>query len=118
MQSSNCCHPSYPPHIVLPRPPAGQEFVRLSDGRDLCLGCLDTIVVDTADAQPLYGEVLKFFSDMGMPHPERPPLMLVDATALNEYSNKEGRVRLAMWCAAVRVDPPHISYSPPGSPAY
>ena len=36
---------------------AGQEFVRLADGRDLCLQCLDSIVVDTNDAQPLYSEV-------------------------------------------------------------
>jgi hypothetical protein len=29
----------------------------LQDGRHLCLECLDTLVVDTKDAQPLYDEV-------------------------------------------------------------
>ena len=29
----------------------------LQDGRQLCLECLDTVVVDTKDAQPLYDEV-------------------------------------------------------------
>jgi hypothetical protein len=31
----------------------------LQDGRHLCLECLDTLVVDTKDAQPLYDEVGK-----------------------------------------------------------
>jgi hypothetical protein len=29
----------------------------VQDGRHLCLECLDTLVVDTKDAQPLYDEV-------------------------------------------------------------
>lgn len=36
---------------------AGEEGVTLSDGRLLCLDCLDTVVVDTKDCQPLYDEV-------------------------------------------------------------
>lgn len=35
----------------------GLEGVGLNDGRHLCLQCLDSIVVDTKDAQPLYDEV-------------------------------------------------------------
>lgn len=34
-----------------------EEWVTLQDGRQLCLECLDTLVVDTKDAQPLYEEV-------------------------------------------------------------
>lgn len=34
----------------------------LQDGRQLCLECLDTLVVDTKDAQPLYDEVGFSFS--------------------------------------------------------
>lgn len=37
--------------------PLAEEWVGLQDGRQLCLECLDTLVVDTKDAQPLYGEV-------------------------------------------------------------
>lgn len=37
--------------------PVGEEWVGLQDGRLLCLDCLDTLVVDTKDAQPLYDEV-------------------------------------------------------------
>jgi hypothetical protein len=33
------------------------EWVGLQDGRLLCLDCVDTLVVDTRDAQPLYDEV-------------------------------------------------------------
>lgn len=69
---------------------SGEEWVHLTDGRELCLQCLDTIVVDTQDAQPLYDDVLDFYRRLGMPHPYRAPLMLVDAPALNEYSAREG----------------------------
>jgi hypothetical protein len=34
-----------------------EEWVKLQDGRPLCLECLDSIVVDTKDCQPLYDEV-------------------------------------------------------------
>lgn len=37
--------------------PVGEEWVTLQDWRQLCLECLDTMVVDTKDAQPLYDEV-------------------------------------------------------------
>lgn len=37
--------------------PVAEEWVSLQDGRQLCLECLDTLVVDTKDAQPLYDEV-------------------------------------------------------------
>lgn len=47
--------------------------------------------MDTRDAQPLYRQVLSFYRNMGMPHPEEPPFMLVDAFTLNDYSNREGK---------------------------
>lgn len=37
--------------------PQSEEWVGLQDGRHLCLACLDTLVIDTKDAQPLYDEV-------------------------------------------------------------
>ncbi|MEW5301877.1 MAG: hypothetical protein WDW36_004705 [Sanguina aurantia] len=70
---------------------SGQEWVLLTDGRQLCLQCVDTMVVDTQDAQPLYNEILSFYVSLGLPHPEKPPLMLVDAPALNDFSVREGR---------------------------
>lgn len=39
--------------------PVSEEWVSLQDGRQLCLECLDTMVVDTKDAAPLYDEVCK-----------------------------------------------------------
>lgn len=37
--------------------PNGQEWPALQDGRVLCLQCLDTMVCDSKEAQPLYEEV-------------------------------------------------------------
>jgi hypothetical protein len=71
--------------------PAGEHWVKESDGRDICLACLNSIVVDTPECQPLYDNILAFYQHMGMPLPERPPLMLVEGSALNEAENKEGR---------------------------
>lgn len=35
-------------------------------------------------------QLLEFFEGLDMPHPERPPMVLVDNSALNEYNAKEG----------------------------
>jgi len=64
--------------------------VALQDGRHSCLTCVDSIVVDTADCQPLYQDVLYFFESLSMPLPVRPPLMLVESSALNDAEDKEG----------------------------
>ncbi|GFH11178.1 LIM zinc-binding domain-containing protein, partial [Haematococcus lacustris] len=69
----------------------GVEFVQLSEGRFLCLTCLGSVVLDTKDVQPLYEEVMAFYRSMGMAHPVKAPLMMVDGTTLNEYSNREGK---------------------------
>jgi len=68
----------------------GEEYVALQDGRHSCLTCVDSIVVDTADCQPLYQDVLYFFESLSMPLPVRPPLMLVESSALNDAEDKEG----------------------------
>lgn len=73
--------------------PVADEWVSLQDGRQLCLECLDTLVVDTKDAQPLYDEVLQFFTFMGMPHPYKAPLLLVEGPVLEDYADREGRPR-------------------------
>ena len=56
------------PHLTSPHPP-GEEWAPLPDGRPLCLGCLGSVVLDTADAQPLYGELMDWYrADMRLPH--------------------------------------------------
>eukprot|EP00192_Tetraselmis_astigmatica_P003343 CAMPEP_0117666978 /NCGR_PEP_ID=MMETSP0804-20121206/10688_1 /TAXON_ID=1074897 /ORGANISM="Tetraselmis astigmatica, Strain CCMP880" /LENGTH=535 /DNA_ID=CAMNT_0005474607 /DNA_START=220 /DNA_END=1824 /DNA_ORIENTATION=- len=70
-----------------------EEFVRLQDDRHACLTCLDSIVVDTRDCQPLYEDVLAFYASQGMPLPVRPPFMLVEASALNDAEDRERRQR-------------------------
>lgn len=53
--------------------------------------CLTSAVADTAEAQPLYHDVLSFFSAMGLPLPATPPLVLVDGPALNQQGSLHGR---------------------------
>ena len=36
--------------------PASEAWAELADGRQTCLACLQSIVTDTADAQPLYSQ--------------------------------------------------------------
>lgn len=71
--------------------PVGEEWVELQDGRSLCLLCLSlaSATVDTADAQLLYDALLAFYSQLGMPLPVRPPMMLVDLKALNSAESRE-----------------------------
>eukprot|EP00198_Chlamydomonas_reinhardtii_P013404 XP_001702741.1 metalloprotease [Chlamydomonas reinhardtii] len=80
------------PHLTSPHPP-GEEWAPLPDGRPLCLGCLGSVVLDTADAQPLYGELMDWYrADMRLPHAgAKPPLLLVDGPTLNEHAAREGR---------------------------
>ncbi|CAL8462861.1 g2395 [Coccomyxa elongata] len=71
--------------------PREEQWAQLEEGRHLCHGCLDTIVVDTQDAQPLYTKIMEFFEGMGMKLPVKPPLMLVDSTALNSAEEREAQ---------------------------
>ncbi|DBA71203.1 TPA: hypothetical protein ACH3X2_011599 [Trebouxia sp. C0005] len=73
------------------RCPQGEQWVEELDGRIVCLDCLSTIVRDTADAQPLYNQILGFYQRMGMALPEKPPLMMVESSALNDAEEREGR---------------------------
>lgn len=56
---------------------AGEEWVAVDKDRYSCLGCLATMVRNTADCQPLYDDVLLLYASFGMPLPTRPPLLLV-----------------------------------------
>eukprot|EP00850_Spirogloea_muscicola_P012728 SM000083S22775 [mRNA] locus=s83:384578:388554:+ [translate_table: standard] len=63
--------------------PRGAEYVALEDGRRLCLACCDSVVVDTADCQPLFQELLHFYDVMGMRITQEIPLLCVERQALN-----------------------------------
>ncbi|KAK9790731.1 hypothetical protein WJX73_001972 [Symbiochloris irregularis] len=71
--------------------PNGQVWVEVQKGRHLCLDCLDSVVVDTQDAQPLYNKVLDFYRGHGLLLPDRPPLLLVDSAALGDAEKAEVR---------------------------
>mmetsp|Transcript_20267 Transcript_20267/g.61060 ORF Transcript_20267/g.61060 Transcript_20267/m.61060 type:complete len:562 (-) Transcript_20267:314-1999(-) len=68
----------------------GQDWIQFGEGQHTCLECLSTIVRNTADAQPLYDDVLSLYAHLNMPLPTRPPLMLVESAALNEATGKVG----------------------------
>ncbi|KAG1654605.1 hypothetical protein FOA52_009531 [Chlamydomonas sp. UWO 241] len=73
------------------RPFGSPEWVPIGDDRELCLECVSSVVVDTKDAQPLYEDVLAFYRSMGLDHPQRAPMMLVDSPTLTQYSSQEGK---------------------------
>lgn len=56
---------------------AGEQWVALDVDRHSCLGCLSTMVRNTADCQPLYDDVLSLYASFDMALPTRPPLLLV-----------------------------------------
>jgi hypothetical protein len=73
------------------RSPDSPDIVDLHDGRQTCLACLELLVRDTKDAEPLYQNVLQWYRSLHMIHRETPPFMLVQHSALNAYSASEGR---------------------------
>ncbi|BBN18258.1 hypothetical protein MPTK1_8g01060 [Marchantia polymorpha subsp. ruderalis] len=63
--------------------PRDQTYVDLDDGRKLCLECLDSVIMDTKECQPLYYNVLKFYKHLGMNIEQEIPMLLVERQALN-----------------------------------
>ncbi|CAK9264299.1 unnamed protein product [Sphagnum jensenii] len=63
--------------------PADVQYAQLGDGRNLCLECLDTAVLDTKACQPLYREILNFYKTLGMRIDQEIPMLLVERSALN-----------------------------------
>jgi hypothetical protein len=66
------------------------SVVPLGDGRFTCLMCLGPSMHVTTDAQPLYQNVLSWYSMQNMRHREEPPFMLVEHSALNEARASDG----------------------------
>lgn len=74
------------------RRPESDDIVALGDSRFLCLECLASFVPDTAAAQRIYENVLRYYAQQhGMTLPQKPPLMLVENSGLNEAQGREGR---------------------------
>ena len=70
--------------------PRNDQWADLDDGRTLCLLCLGSVVPNTASAEPLYANILAFYHIMSMPLPRKPPLSLVDNSALNSATSRQG----------------------------
>jgi Protein DA1/LIM domain len=73
--------------------PHSEQWADLDDGRALCLLCLGTVVPNTDAAQHLYDSILEFYSRSGMQLPTRPPLSLVNNSALNTATGQQGANR-------------------------
>ncbi len=68
-------------------------YVALPDDRRLCLECVQTVVVDREDAQPLYADIIDFFGTFGLSalgaSGERPPLYLCTQDVINNVDEEE-----------------------------
>lgn len=72
----------------------GDEYATLPDDRKLCMHCVQTVVVDQADAEPLYRDVLGFFGTFGLSalgaSAELPPLYMCTQDVINAVDEEEG----------------------------
>ncbi|CAI5957139.1 unnamed protein product [Closterium sp. NIES-65] len=64
-------------------------FIDLPDGRHLCLDCVDSAVLDSADCRPLFSSVSAFFAQLGMPVRQQIPVLAVEQQALNDAQRAE-----------------------------
>ena len=71
----------------------GEEYIAAPDGRTLCLECVQTVVIDTKDAEPLYRDILDFFGTYGLSAlgagGESPPLYLCTQDVINHVDEEE-----------------------------
>lgn len=66
----------------------------LNDGRKLCLECLDSVIMDTHECQPLYLELQDFYEGLNMKIEQQVPMLLVERQALNEAMEGEKNVNV------------------------
>ncbi|KAG0490778.1 hypothetical protein HPP92_007641 [Vanilla planifolia] len=69
--------------------PRDSKYVKLDDGRKLCLECLDSAIMDTNECQPLYLDIQEFYEGLNMKVEQHVPLLLVERQALNEAMEGE-----------------------------
>ncbi|KAL6572633.1 hypothetical protein OROMI_013591 [Orobanche minor] len=65
------------------------RFAPLIDGRNLCLECLGSAIMDTDECQPLFLDIQEFFEGLNMRVTQQVPLLLVERQALNEAMDGE-----------------------------
>lgn len=61
----------------------------LNDGRELCLECLGSAIMDNIECKPLYMDICEFFEGLMMGVQQQIPLLLVERDALNEAMERE-----------------------------
>ncbi|CAN0124504.1 unnamed protein product, partial [Hapterophycus canaliculatus] len=68
-------------------------FAELSDGRMLCMACVQTAVVDSSEGAPAFEEVCRFFEKelkLRVPQEMREvPVLVVDSPTLNEQTHRD-----------------------------
>ncbi|XP_047336375.1 protein DA1-like [Impatiens glandulifera] len=69
--------------------PQDTTYVDLDDGRKICLECLDSVIMDTNQCQPLYIDIQEFYESLDMKVEQQVPLLLVERPALNEAMDGE-----------------------------
>jgi Protein DA1 len=66
----------------------GESFSDLPDGRAICMECVSTVILDSAEARPLYEDILVFMERvLGLAIPpgmREIPILAVDLPSLNE----------------------------------
>ncbi|KAJ4754446.1 Protein DA1 [Rhynchospora pubera] len=69
--------------------PRDTKYVKLDDGRKICLECLDSAIMDTSECQPLYLDIQEFYEGLNMRVAQKVPLLLVERQALNDAMEGE-----------------------------
>ncbi|CAH8332736.1 unnamed protein product [Eruca vesicaria subsp. sativa] len=69
--------------------PKERNYVKLGDGRWLCLECMESAFMDTYEVQPLQFEIREFFEGLNMKIEKEFPFLLVDKQALNKAEEEE-----------------------------
>ncbi|KAF8397387.1 hypothetical protein HHK36_016300 [Tetracentron sinense] len=72
------------------------HYISLGDGRNLCLECMESAIMDTGDCQPLYHAIRDYYEGMNMRLDQQIPMLLVERQALNEAieGEKNGNHRM------------------------
>lgn len=68
----------------------------LGDGRNLCMECLDSAIMDTGECQALYHSIRDYYEGMNMKIHQQIPMLLVERQALNEAMEGEKDVSI-LW---------------------
>lgn len=82
--------------------PVDQRYQSLPDGRRVCSECLESAMMATKDCQPLYRDIIRFYSDMGMRIEQEIPMLLVEREALNHARESEEGVSTPALSANMR----------------